>query len=453
MNTHDIDIELPEPAGHYYEWDGAYGKRKFTTAPHNGRECDRAVAYYTEDQVRAAIEADRKRRYEEAEVDTPTPEDMLSYAMYIAHERELRIGGHKHDEPNAIERFNAAVQRLIDGHSQRRGEPVAFAQDGNLFWHGDHRAWREFSGELYLTPQPAEPAFRTPDCPECGCVQDGQCLCSPSSQPAEPVTTDSAGYTLGPISDGGMDPRDRTTLNDPIETSIRRFELLAADRNHGAVDPLVGAQELRAYKDSLAPQPAEPAQPTVPIGYITPSAVDLLREGRFVSLCPTDVDGGLPVYLAPSAATRRGAQNASDAPQPTEPLQHDSLEGAGDGGPHESRMLQQRAIEAEPVAWLDPETGDVIAHQRKRSWEADYGVGGRRKAEPYTIALTHAAPNDASALREMVADHDDDTPDAARWQKARTLPRSWWRDAFNRIAAEGVTLDELIDAEMRRKLP
>ena len=43
--------------------------------------------------------------------------------------------------------------------------------------------------------------------------------------------------------------------------------------------------------------------------------------------------------------------------------------------------------------------------------------------------------------------------DAARWRKARTLPRSWWRDAFNRIAAEGVTLDDLIDAETRRKLP
>ncbi|NGR09343.1 DUF2283 domain-containing protein [bacterium SGD-2] len=43
--------------------------------------------------------------------------------------------------------------------------------------------------------------------------------------------------------------------------------------------------------------------------------------------------------------------------------------------------------------------------------------------------------------------------DAQRWQKASALPRSWWRDAFNRIAAEGVTLDDLIDVETRRKLP
>jgi len=45
------------------------------------------------------------------------------------------------------------------------------------------------------------------------------------------------------------------------------------------------------------PQPSEPVQITAPIGYITPSAVNLLREGRFVSLCPTDIDGGLPVNL------------------------------------------------------------------------------------------------------------------------------------------------------------
>ena len=64
MTSLPSDIELPEPAGHYYEWDGPYGKRKFTPAPHNGRECNRAVAYYTEEQVRAAIEADRKRRGE-----------------------------------------------------------------------------------------------------------------------------------------------------------------------------------------------------------------------------------------------------------------------------------------------------------------------------------------------------------------------------------------------------
>ena len=41
MNTHDI--ELPEPSGHYYEWDGVYGNRKFTAAPHNGRGTIRPI--------------------------------------------------------------------------------------------------------------------------------------------------------------------------------------------------------------------------------------------------------------------------------------------------------------------------------------------------------------------------------------------------------------------------
>lgn len=137
MNTHDI--ELPPPA---------------QRIPYIGD-------VWTRDQVCAAIEADRKRRYEEAEVDTPTPEDMLSYAMYIAHERELRIVGHKHDEPNAIERFNAAVQRLIDGHSQRRGEPVDLdrydagllgGQDGmpSYVWHDIIRAELDRAYDFYM---------------------------------------------------------------------------------------------------------------------------------------------------------------------------------------------------------------------------------------------------------------------------------------------------------------
>ena len=48
---------------------------------------------------------------------------------------------------------------------------------------------------------------------------------------------------------------------------------------------------------------------------------------------------------------------------------------------------------------------------------------------------------------------EDNTLDAARWRKARDLPRSWWRDAFNRIQSEGATLDALIDAHTARKLP
>lgn len=55
--------------------------------------------------------------------------------------------------------------------------------------------------------------------------------------------------------------------------------------------------------------------------------------------------------------------------------------------------------------------------------------------------VLYAAPPEAPESR-----------DDQRWQKARTLPRSWWRDAFNR-ASTPEELDALIDAEMRRKLP
>lgn len=54
---------LPDP--HCYEWDGPFGTRKFSTAPHNGRQCDRSVPLFTESQLRdyarAAIEDDRRR--------------------------------------------------------------------------------------------------------------------------------------------------------------------------------------------------------------------------------------------------------------------------------------------------------------------------------------------------------------------------------------------------------
>lgn len=42
---------------------------------------------------------------------------------------------------------------------------------------------------------------------------------------------------------------------------------------------------------------------------------------------------------------------------------------------------------AEPVAWLDPVTLDVITDERKRAWETEYGHGGAAKAKTYTILL------------------------------------------------------------------
>lgn len=49
--------ELPPPWDHCYEWDGPYGKRKFTAAKHNGVDCSRSLAVYTADQMHAYARA------------------------------------------------------------------------------------------------------------------------------------------------------------------------------------------------------------------------------------------------------------------------------------------------------------------------------------------------------------------------------------------------------------
>lgn len=48
-----------------------------------------------------------------------------------------------------------AWQAAIALDRQGRGEPVAFARDGNLFWYGDFK--RGVSCDLFAVPQPAEP--------------------------------------------------------------------------------------------------------------------------------------------------------------------------------------------------------------------------------------------------------------------------------------------------------
>lgn len=46
------------------------------------------------------------------------------------------------------------MQAAIEADRKRRGEPVAFAKDGALFWHGEHK--HGVSCDLYVAPQPAE---------------------------------------------------------------------------------------------------------------------------------------------------------------------------------------------------------------------------------------------------------------------------------------------------------
>ncbi|AMG45491.1 hypothetical protein [Achromobacter ruhlandii] len=48
--------------------------------------------------------------------------------------------------------------------------------------------------------------------------------------------------------------------------------------------------------------------------------------------------------------------------------------------------------QGEVVAWMDPNTLDVISSVRKASWLSDYGIGGKAKAATYTRALGDLRP-------------------------------------------------------------
>lgn len=66
-------------------------------------------------------------------------------------------------------------------------------------------------------------------------------------------------------------------------------------------------------------------------------------------------------------------------------------------------------VEAHPVAWMDPQTLDVISAERKASWLNEYGAGGAAKAATYTRALGDLRPAPAAG----------DALDAARWRFVR----------------------------------
>ncbi|WHL27809.1 hypothetical protein QJS63_26520 [Pseudomonas juntendi] len=53
-----------------------------------------------------------------------------------------------------------------------------------------HVSYRELMTQIdaALSASAEHKPFRTPDCPECACVQDGNCLCIPSKPSAEPTT-------------------------------------------------------------------------------------------------------------------------------------------------------------------------------------------------------------------------------------------------------------------------
>jgi hypothetical protein len=61
--------------------------------------------------------------------------------------------------------------------------------------------------------------------------------------------------------------------------------------------------------------------------------------------------------------------------------------------------VQAEQAQAEPVAWMNPETLDVIHNTRKRAWENDFGMGGKAKAAGYTCRLVAPAQAEQVAVR------------------------------------------------------
>lgn len=53
-------------------------------------------------------------------------------------------------------------------------------------------------------------------------------------------------------------------------------------------------------------------------------------------------------------------------------------------------LEQAQAAPQGVVAWMHPETLDVIHDERKQAWTTRFGIGGRAKAKGYTIALVRA---------------------------------------------------------------
>ncbi len=64
------------------------------------------------------------------EAETRIQENLLDYAMSIAHERELRVTGHRHDEDVAVRSFNAAVQRALVASHRYEGASAGAPSQG-----------------------------------------------------------------------------------------------------------------------------------------------------------------------------------------------------------------------------------------------------------------------------------------------------------------------------------
>lgn len=143
---------------------------------------------------------------------------------------EPKYPGTKADIPNAIPDLYTAdqVRAAIEADLKRRGVPVCTCKTNAL-----GVVHRTDGPCFHYDPHPAEPSGASKlHKDSCGAQNENQ-----APQTAEPVNTDSAGYTLGPISDGGMDPRNeqaepvknggllRTFVDEAKRVGIDRLDL------------------------------------------------------------------------------------------------------------------------------------------------------------------------------------------------------------------------------------
>ena len=102
---------LPVPWDHCYIWNGPYGARKFTIAPHNGRPCDKAVLIFTEDQLKAfAEEAVRLEREACAVICDELQEHFAAYKDTALLNGDVELSNAASGEPRACEAIAAAIR-------------------------------------------------------------------------------------------------------------------------------------------------------------------------------------------------------------------------------------------------------------------------------------------------------------------------------------------------------
>ena len=124
--------------------------------------------------------------------------------------------------------------------SPSRGEAVAFAKDGNLFWRGDPVAWREFSGELYLAPQPANPSGASTLHNAGSGVQNG----IQATQPVEPVKV--------------PQPHEFNTGNEKLDALLDDTFYLAKDGGMG--NAIKWQESLEEFLASIEPVKVPPCE-------------------------------------------------------------------------------------------------------------------------------------------------------------------------------------------------